>query len=110
MTADQRRHAVADVSGVDAATLDNVMFLQAALVVECQAHGLIVLHVVSHEFEPQGVSVVVLLAESHASVHTWPELGEAYVDVFSCGDADPVAVVSAIVRRLGGVVERLFLV
>ena len=41
-----------------------------------------------HSFEPQGLTGIVLLAESHISIHTWPERGEAAVDVFTCGDRD----------------------
>jgi S-adenosylmethionine decarboxylase proenzyme len=47
-----------------------------------------VLDGMSHEFSPQGYSVAVLLAESHATVHTWPEHGFATVDYFSCAE-DP---------------------
>jgi S-adenosylmethionine decarboxylase len=39
-----------------------------------------------HKFSPQGVTGVVVLAESHISIHTWPELGYAAVDIFTCGD------------------------
>ena len=39
-----------------------------------------------HRFEPQGVTGLALLAESHISIHTWPESGYAAVDVFTCGD------------------------
>jgi len=39
----------------------------------------------SHCFEPQGVTAILLLAESHLSVHTWPEVGYAAIDVFTCG-------------------------
>lgn len=42
------------------------------------------LHAVSHKFEPQGVSIVYLLAESHIAIHTWPELEQGYVTVSSC--------------------------
>ncbi|MGB3801585.1 MAG: adenosylmethionine decarboxylase [Lewinella sp.] len=41
-----------------------------------------------HAFSPHGVSGVVVIAESHLTVHTWPEYGYAAVDVFSCGDLD----------------------
>jgi S-adenosylmethionine decarboxylase len=41
-----------------------------------------------HKFQPQGVTGIVLLAESHISIHTWPERGEAAVDVFTCGGRD----------------------
>ena len=39
-----------------------------------------------HKFAPQGVSGVVVIAESHIAIHTWPELGYAALDVFTCGD------------------------
>ncbi len=49
-----------------------------------------ILKVVFHRFEPQGVSGVVVLAESHISIHTWPEAGYAAVDFYTCGDhTDP---------------------
>lgn len=41
---------------------------------------------VFHKFSPQGVSGVVVISESHLAIHTWPELGYAAVDVFTCGD------------------------
>jgi S-adenosylmethionine decarboxylase len=47
------------------------------------------LHIHTHKFSPQGVSGVAVLAESHISVHTWPEIGYAAFDVFMCGDAQP---------------------
>jgi S-adenosylmethionine decarboxylase len=40
----------------------------------------------SHKFDPQGVTCVAMLAESHISIHTWPELGMAVCDIFTCGD------------------------
>ena len=47
------------------------------------------LHIHLHHFQPSGVSGVAVLAESHISVHTWPEKGFAAFDVFMCGDAEP---------------------
>jgi S-adenosylmethionine decarboxylase len=44
------------------------------------------INVSSHKFEPQGVTAIALLAESHISIHTWPENGMAVCDVFTCGD------------------------
>ena len=49
----------------------------------------------SHKFDPQGVTCVAMLAESHISIHTWPENGMAVCDVFTCGDhTDPRAAVT----------------
>ena len=51
--------------------------------------GATLLHIHLHRFQPQGVSGVAVLAESHISVHTWPERRYGAFDVFMCGDADP---------------------
>ena len=55
-------------------------------IAEC---GATLLHIHLHKFQPQGVSGVAVLAESHISVHTWPEAGYGAFDVFMCGDAEP---------------------
>src|SRR5262249_36873148 len=49
------------------------------------------LHIHLHHFHPNGVSGVAVLAESHISIHTWPDAGYAALDVFMCGKADPDA-------------------
>jgi S-adenosylmethionine decarboxylase len=54
------------------------------------ACGATVVQTVFHSFNPHGVSGVVVIAESHLAIHTWPEYGHAAVDVFTCGDSiDP---------------------
>lgn len=55
----------------------------------------------SHHLEPQGVSCVVLLEESHCSVHTWPEFGYAAVDFFTCGTCRPELGHRLLARELG---------
>jgi len=64
--------------------------------------GLSVLGAAKHEFYPQGLTAVVLLSESHISIHTYPEQGYAYVDAFTCGDVDPRAVIGALCRAYEG--------
>jgi S-adenosylmethionine decarboxylase len=69
--------------------LDDESRIQQAFrdcVTEC---GATLLHIHTHKFSPQGVSGVAVLAESHISVHTWPEIGYGAFDVFMCGDANP---------------------
>ena len=44
-----------------------------------------VLNLISNKFEPQGVTAIALLAESHISIHTWPESNYSAVDIFTCG-------------------------
>lgn len=61
-----------------------------ALVKAAETAGATVLHVHVHHFGPQsGVSGVAVLAESHISIHTWPERGFAALDIFMCGDCNP---------------------
>ena len=51
--------------------------------------GATILQQFFHQFEPEGVTGVVMIAESHISIHTWPENGFAAVDIFSCGEMRP---------------------
>jgi len=45
-----------------------------------------ILRIIGEKFEPQGVTLLALLAESHCSLHSWPELGYAAIDLYTCGD------------------------
>jgi len=84
------RHVLAELRGIDPELLDDPEALRHALRTALLGAGADVRQTVAERFTPQGVTVVALLAESHASVHTWPERRTALVDVFTCGDtADP---------------------
>jgi S-adenosylmethionine decarboxylase len=81
--------------------LDDEARIQRAFrdcVEEC---GATLLHIHTHKFSPQGVSGVAVLAESHISVHTWPEIGYGAFDVFMCGDARPWRAVDVLRRAFG---------
>lgn len=69
--------------------LDCETRIQNAFRKSIEVCGATLLHIHTHKFSPQGVSGVAVLAESHISVHTWPEIGYGAFDVFMCGDADP---------------------
>lgn len=84
-------HLIIDVHG--AHRLDDRDHIEAAMRRCVVAAGATLLHIHLHRFSPEGVSGVAVLAESHISVHTWPENGYAAFDVFMCGDADPQACV-----------------
>lgn len=62
------------------------------------ACGATLLHLHTHRFSPQGLSGVAVLAESHITVHTWPETGYAAFDLFMCGDARPHEAVAVLAR------------
>lgn len=87
--------------------LDDLAALEALAVHAATTGGAHVLGSVTHRFDPQGVSVLLLLAESHLSVHTWPEAGAAYVDVFTCGEVPPSPILLEFVGRLGGTAQLL---
>lgn len=74
----------------EAASLDDLEYMETALREAVSAGGATLLHVHLHRFASSGgISGVALLAESHISVHTWPERGYAAFDVFMCGDTAP---------------------
>ncbi|WP_216895469.1 adenosylmethionine decarboxylase [Nocardia alni] len=78
-------HVLAEFGGVDAALCDDLERLEAALRKSLIAAGVTICDVVHKKFEPMGVTVLALLSESHASIHTYPESGDIFVDVFTCG-------------------------
>lgn len=80
-------HLIIEV--VNGTGLDDEARIQKAFRDCVTACGATLLHIHTHKFSPQGVSGVAVLAESHISVHTWPEIGYGAFDVFMCGDAQP---------------------
>lgn len=81
-------HLIIDLWG--AKGLDDLDLVEAALRRAVIASNATLLHIHLHHFTPNGgISGVAVLAESHISIHTWPERGYAALDVFMCGNADP---------------------
>ncbi len=80
------KHCILELYDCDRSRLDDEAFLRDAITTAAKRAGATLLHLVTHRFDPQGVTGLALLAESHISIHTWPESGYAAVDVFTCGD------------------------
>ncbi|WP_366922270.1 adenosylmethionine decarboxylase [Metallumcola ferriviriculae] len=80
------RHVLAEVYGCDFNILNDLKKVEEIMVNAALEAGAEVREFVFHKFSPQGVSGVVVISESHLAIHTWPELGYAAVDVFTCGD------------------------
>lgn len=81
-------HLLIDLWG--ASNLDNIELVEEALRRSAIEGGATILHCHLHHFQPNGgISGVLVLAESHISIHSWPERGYAALDVFMCGDCDP---------------------
>lgn len=79
-------HCLVELYGCPLELLDDQRFIERTLRDAAERAGATWLGDVSHRFEPQGVTALGLLAESHITVHTWPEIGYAAADCFTCGD------------------------
>jgi S-adenosylmethionine decarboxylase len=84
-------HLIIDLYG--AQRLNDIEHIEATLRECVIAANATLLHIHVHRFQPNGVSGVAVLAESHISIHTWPDAGYAALDVFMCGKANPDACV-----------------
>lgn len=82
------RHLLLELYECDREFLDQKDSICDALVSAAREAGATVVETVFHRFSPQGVSGVVVIAESHVTVHTWPEQGYAALDVFTCGKTE----------------------
>jgi S-adenosylmethionine decarboxylase len=80
------KHCILELYDCDPGRLDNQAFLRDTITAAARQAGATLLNLITHRFQPQGVTGLALLAESHISIHTWPESGYAAVDVFTCGD------------------------
>lgn len=94
-------HILLELNNCPAQLLLEQDALESALVQSADAAGATVVKPVFHQFSPHGLSGVVVIAESHIAVHTWPEHNYAAVDIFTCGDP-------AIASRIQGEIETRF--
>lgn len=90
-------HVLAELNGCPEALLNDPETLKSSLVTAAKEAGATVVSAHFHHFSPHGVSGVIIISESHITIHTWPELGYAALDVFTCGHPDlPMAVTQKI--------------
>jgi S-adenosylmethionine decarboxylase len=95
------RHLVFELFGCDREALDDLPRLEEAMERGAVEAGATVVGKVFHKFAPQGVTGVIAIAESHISIHTWPELGYAALDIFTCATkTDPMKAYEAIAEVL----------
>jgi S-adenosylmethionine decarboxylase len=80
------RHLILDLYDCDPGILNDYEELQRLLEASLVMAKANILRIIGEKFEPQGVTLLALLAESHASIHTWPQLGYAAIDLYTCGD------------------------
>lgn len=93
-------HVHLELWGVEGALLDDPPRLEQVLLAAAAAAKCTVLGSVKHHFTPHGASVVVLVAESHLSIHTWPEHGYAAADILTCGETLPEEGVNSLIALM----------
>jgi len=81
----QSKHLLLELYRCNYEKLDDESFLRCSLNRAAKLAKASVLNLISNKFEPQGVTAIALLAESHISIHTWPESNYSAVDIFTCG-------------------------
>jgi S-adenosylmethionine decarboxylase len=94
------KHLLLEVYDVNFSLLNDVISLQEAMERGIERAKMTILNVFSHCFIPQGCTVVIALAESHVSCHTWPEKGCIAVDVYTCGEGNPKLIALEILKYL----------
>ncbi|HEU4964451.1 MAG TPA: adenosylmethionine decarboxylase [Bacilli bacterium] len=95
------RHVAVDAWGINFDLINNAEKLEKHMVEAAEKSGATVLSVQHKQFEPQGATVLVLLSESHLSIHTYPEKGFAAMDCYTCGDTvDPEVAINHLLKVL----------
>ena len=93
------KHLIAELWVNEPTVLNNPDLIRDSLIAAAKRGSFSVLNVSVHQFDPHGVTGILLLSESHMSIHTWPEYGYAAVDIFTCGGAPDLAL-QELKRRL----------
>jgi S-adenosylmethionine decarboxylase len=78
-------HILANMYGIDKTKLAHRNFIEKSLLDTVEKAELTMVGSCFHQFDPTGVTGVILLAESHISIHTWPENQTAVIDIYTCG-------------------------
>ena len=95
------RHLLTEFYGCDRDILNDLEQVKKGMEEAALQSGATIVEVVFHLFSPHGVSGVVVIAESHLAIHTWPEYGYAAVDFFTCGEeVDPYQAYESLKKKL----------
>lgn len=96
------RQLILECYDCDPDILNDVERVEQCMVEAAKEARSTIIKSVFHPFFPQGISGVVVIAESHLTIHTWPEHGYAAIDVFTCGDeADPARACEYLIEKFG---------
>ncbi len=94
-------HLILDLKECNPELLNDLPFIRATMIEAAEAAGATIIGESFHQFNPVGVTGVLAIAESHLTIHTWPEFCYAAVDVFTCGESfSPRKVAQLLIDRL----------
>ena len=104
------KHLLLELNGCDLKLLNDISFIKETMLAAAKESGATVLGESFHQFSPQGVSGVIIIAESHLTVHTWPEHGYAGADIFTCGTrVKPEKAAKVIIAKLKPITHSIIL-
>ncbi len=92
-------HVLVSLYGIAFHLLDDLAGIKGAFEAAVDACGATVLNRFSYQFHPQGVTIVYALAESHISIHTFPEKGSCAIDVYTCGDMKSMDAMQVLIQH-----------
>ena len=95
------KHVILELGGCSPEALNSYETVKEAMLEGARRSRATVLNSTFHRFNPQGISATVVVSESHLAIHTWPEYGYASLDIYTCGDTDPVVAAKYIAEKLG---------
>ncbi len=101
MTQSIGTHLIADINEVSPKLLGDRATVASMLVKALKSEQFTILNSVGHDFPGGGFTTLILLSESHASLHSYPELGYLAFDLFSCGQKSPEKVLNSLMKDLG---------
>ncbi len=78
------KHAIIDLSGCNSEIIRNCQLIRNTLIKAAEMARLTIIGIMDHRFTPEGYTAVLMLEESHLSIHTWPEYDYASIDLYSC--------------------------
>ena len=94
------KHLLLEVYNVKYILINDATALEEVMVAGIKHAGMTILNIFQHSFVPQGCTIVISLAESHVSCHTWPEEGCLAIDVYTCGDGNPQLIAFELLKYL----------
>ncbi len=94
-------HYLADFFNCDRRKINDIAFIERIMIEATERAGASMIKPFFHKFSPHGISGVIVIAESHFAIHTWPEYGYAAVDLFSCADFDYKSALNHIRMSIG---------